>query len=428
MHKHVFLRWALGLALCLSLCFVCATAACARQDAPTDALLSGVRVPRVLGTGTFSYGGQEFHRLLVPRYVLEQFANSDYSVVPGQCDDRVTEVKRFLLSNDHFPYNEYVTYTQVRPPYATGEEREWIETYFDDHLAVFLQTVYRFCGLEDKEPVIDELTCYLLESLPNVSRNMSWDIESAYKYELIQQGKQGTVGRDGTTDNLYYFAQTDPDWGGEEFQFFKIASNPTYPNGVTIKDRGCGCACASMVFSTYHMVEITPRITAGYADAGNWHVSYGLPNEYFEGIAQFYRDFEKDRYGTTLQLPEILEKDEFTIDELKTWLGSDKYMAIIHVGPGAFTSQEHYMVLEDYREVDGTGYILVADPYMQSSRYRDTDQLRKVDGSGNDGLIYATPELLYRDCMAIVLFRQNRENFPLSCKTSAPEAGWLGEG
>ena len=81
-----------------------------------------------------------------------------------------------------------------------------------------------------------------------------------------------------------------------------------------------------MVFSTYHMVEITPRITARYADAGNWHVSYGLPNEYFEGIAKFYRDFEKDRYGTTLQLPEILEKDEFTVGELERRLRGGRNM------------------------------------------------------------------------------------------------------
>lgn len=425
MQKRLTIRWLLRAIVCAVLCLCATVFAAAREETRTDELLSQVRVPHVLGSGTFTYGGQTFNRLLVPRYVIEQFENSAFAVEPEQCDDRVTAIKKYLNSNDNFPYNEYVTYTQIRPPYAEGESREWIETYFDDHLAIFLQTVYRFCGLEDKQPVIDELTCYLLECLPNVSQNMSWDIESAYKYELIQQGKQGTVGRDGTLDNIYYFAQTDPDWGGEEFQFFKVEGNPQYPNGVTIKDRGCGCACASMVFSTYHMVEITPRITARYADAGNWHVSYGLPNEYFEGIAKFYRDFEKDRYGTTLQLPEILEKDEFTIGELESWLRDDKYMAIIHVGPGAFTSQEHYMVLEDYREIDGKGYFLVADPYVQPSRYKDTDQMLAVEGSTNEGLIYATPELIYRDCMAIVLFRQSREAFPLTCKTAAPESGWL---
>lgn len=425
MQKRLTIRWLLRMLACAAVCLCALAFASAREVSPADTLLAQVRLPKVLGDGTFEYGGQRFNRLLIPRYVTEQFEHSAYAVLPGQCDNRVTEVKQFLFSNDNFPYNEYVTYSQVRPPKAEGESREWIETYFDEHLAIFLQTLYRFCGLEDKEPVIDELTCYLLESLPNVSQNMSWDIESAYKYELIQQGKQGTVSRDGSLDNLYYFAQTDPDWGGEEFQFFKIESNPTYPNGVTIKDRGCGCACASMVFSTYHMVEITPRITAAYADAGSWHVSYGLPNEYFEGIAKFYRDFEKDRYGTTLQSPEILEKDTFTIDQLKSWLRDDKYMAIIHVGPGAFTSQEHYMVLEDYREVDGKGYFLVADPYVQSSRYKDTDQLLAVEGSTNEGLIYATPELIYRDCMAIVLFRQSREAFPLRCKTTAPEGNWL---
>lgn len=206
MQKRLTIRRLLRVLACAAVCLWAAVLASAREAAPADALLAQVRVPQVLGDGTFTYAGQSFNRLLIARYVVEQFDDSAYAVLPGQCDDRVTEVKQFLLSNDNFPYNEYVTYTQVRPPKAEGESREWIETCFDEHLAIFLQTLYRFCGLEEKEPVIDELTWYLLENLPNVSRNMSWDIESAYKYELIQQGKQGTVGRDGSLDNLYYFA------------------------------------------------------------------------------------------------------------------------------------------------------------------------------------------------------------------------------
>lgn len=229
MQKRLTIRWLLRAIVCAALCLCATVFAAAREETRTDELLSQVRVPHVLGSGTFTYGGQTFNRLLVPRYVIEQFENSAFAVEPEQCDDRVTAIKKYLNSNDNFPYNEYVTYTQIRPPYAEGEPREWIETYFDDHLAIFLQTVYRFCGLEDKQPVIDELTCYLLECLPNVSQNMSWDIESAYKYELIQQGKQGTVGRDGTLDNISTSPRPTPTGAAKSSSSLRLRATPSIP-------------------------------------------------------------------------------------------------------------------------------------------------------------------------------------------------------
>ncbi|MBQ5749511.1 MAG: hypothetical protein IIV87_05070, partial [Oscillospiraceae bacterium] len=76
----------------------------------------------------------------------------------------------------------------------------------------------------------------------------------------------------------------------------------------------------------------------------------------------------------------------------------------------------HYMVLQDYVELDGVGYFLVADPYIQQSRYRDWDQLRKVEGD-NEGLIYATPYVLQRDCKSIILFEQDKTEFPMPTRS-----------
>lgn len=78
-------------------------------------------------------------------------------------------------------------------------------------------------------------------------------------------------------------------------------------------------------------------------------------------------------------------------------------------------------MLCDYQEPDGKGYCLVADPYILPSRYKDWDQLRTTD-TGNDGLIYATPEVLYRDMKSIILFAQDRNEFPLYCRTDAAES------
>ena len=380
--------------------------ACAAQTAYTDQALADIRRPQVLGSSTFTWEGVEFHRVTIPRYVLEQFDTSDYEILPGQSDERVKTVKKALNSDDTYPDNEFVTYTQVR-------EGEPVETYFDEHLATLFETIYRFCGLEGKTACLDELTQYLLDRLPNLGGAMRHDIEAAYKYELTKTGTYGTVARSGQLDDLYYFAQTDPDWAGEIFEF--------EGNGATLKDRGCGCACAAMVFSTYHKVEITPRWMRHFALQDNYPVSYGLPNEYFEGIARYYETLETERYGTRLNAPSILKKKDVDMAALADQIENQGYMAIIHVVKGAFTSHEHYMVLCDYEIIDGQPYYLVADPYVLQSRYKDWDQLRKTD-TGNDGLIYATPDVLYRDMKAIILFSQDRNAFPLYCRTNAAEA------
>ena len=176
-----------------------------------------------------------------------------------------------------------------------------------------------------------------------------------------------------------------------------------------------------MVFTTYHKVEITPRWMRTYALQDNYPVSYGLPNEDFEGIARYYENLEYARYGTKLNAPAIYKKKEVNMQTLADQIENQGYLAIIHVVKGAFTSHEHYMVLCGYEVIDGQPYFLVADPYVLQSRYKDWDQLRKTD-TGNDGLIYATPDVLYRDMKAIILFSQDRNEFPLYCRTQRAEA------
>ncbi|MBQ6431052.1 MAG: C39 family peptidase [Oscillospiraceae bacterium] len=420
---HPTARRVLALLLCAASLLGLSFPAQAETDAYVESILESIALPKVMGTGAFEFEGVTFRRLYLPEYVLERYADSSYAVYPGETDARVGEIKRILNSDKasdlYFLENELVTYTQVRPE---------VVDYFDDHLAVLFETVYLFFGLEGKTPCLDELTWYLIDLLKDVSksrdnlasrpeiiaeyRDMLHDIEAVYKYKLTKSGTQGTIARDGATDNLYYFAQTDPDWAATPFEYEH--------NGDTIKDRGCGCACASMVISTYHKVEITPRWMCTFAIQDNWPVSYGLPDEYFPGIVdKYYSSLETERYGTVVHTPRLLYKSELDMATLADQIGNQGYMAIIHVVRGAFTSQEHYMVLADYREIDGTGYFLVADPYIMPERYSSLDQLRST-GTGNDGLIYATADVLYRDCKAILLFEQDRNDFPLYCRAAAP--------
>lgn len=404
--KHASLRRALAACLLLASLAPLCMPVFAAQEAYTDRILASMRQPMVLGSSTFEYDGVSFQRVLLPCYILEQYEASGFEILPGQSDARVKAVKQALYSEKTYPKNEFVAYTQVR-------EGQPVETYFDDHLAALLETIYMFCGLPEKTACIDELTLFLLDCLPSLSEDMRHDIEAAYKYRLTKDGSYGTVSRSGQLDGLYYFAQTDPDWANEIFEF--------EGNGATLKDRGCGCACAAMVFSTYHKVEITPRWMREFALRDNYPVSYGLPNEYFEGISRYYENLETERYGTTLNAPKIYKKDAVDMTTLADQIANKGYMAIIHLVRGAFTSQEHYMVLSDYKVIDGVGYFLAADPYELPSRYKDWDQLRKTD-TGNDGLIYASSSVLYRDMKSIILFEQDRNAFPLYCRTSHPES------
>lgn len=374
-------------------------------DTGVEPLLRQVSLTHVFGSETFTLDEVEFKRIIVPAYVLEVYDTDDYAIHPGERDEKVRELKRYLYSNENFPTNEFVTYSQA------DIKRDMVADYFDDHLALLIEVLYQFCGLEDREPCIDPLTVYLFHQLEDLDKDMRNDIEVVYKYRMIQEDTVGTISRSGEPDGMYYYAQTDPDWADDPFEF--------EGNGATIRDRGCGTACMSMVFSTYHMVEINPHRAATYAQDGNWQVSYGLPNEFFLGIAAAYYDLEGERYGTYLYQPQIIPKADVDMDTLADQIENQGYMAIIHVVAGAFTSQEHYMVLADYEVIDGVGYFLVADPYIMPERYSSRDQLKDVPGD-NEGLIYATSSLLYRDMKSIILFAQDREAFPLGCKSAAP--------
>ncbi len=418
MKKRCTLRWLISGAVALCIC-LCVSLSARAAGSPVEELLSQVKLQPMVGETSFTVGGVEFQHLLIPGYVLDM--DEGEGPVPGDSGDLVRTYKLHLYTDHNFPANEFITYSQIRPPVEsnrytdlTDEECGQVSYYFDEHLATLLKTIYRFCGLEDKSPCLDEQTLYILDHLPGVSTEMLQDIERLYKYTLAVEGTQGTVSRSGQLHDLYYYAQTDPDWAEEKFEY--------KGNGDTIRDRGCGCACASMIVSTYCKVEINPYHMKNIAISGDWPVDYGLPNDYFKDVASQYRFFKDERYNVVLEKPVIIEKEDLDMAKLAEWIGEDGYMAVIHVVKGAFTSQEHYMVLADYQVIDGKGYFLVADPYEQQSRYTDRDQLILETEHDQEGIFYATSELLERDCKSVILFMQDRRTFPVFSAATEPEA------
>ena len=163
-----FGRVVMGLLVCLCLASISGAA-------PTEqaqSLLNQVLIRPILDSGSFQVNGETFQHILVPQSALDRYAESEFAVYPGETHDLVRQWKLFLYSEANFPGNEYVTYSQVRPPntrndidsdyWIEGDDYESVLYYFDDHLKMLIDTVYLFCGIEDKEPCLDELTCYLL--------------------------------------------------------------------------------------------------------------------------------------------------------------------------------------------------------------------------------------------------------------------------
>ena len=112
--KQKLRRLALGVLFgMLALCALSLQAGAA-ETAFTDQALEGISLPKVLGAETFSWEGVDFHRVTIPRYVLERYETSSYEILPGQSDERVKAVKLALYSNDTYPDNEFVTYTCAR--------------------------------------------------------------------------------------------------------------------------------------------------------------------------------------------------------------------------------------------------------------------------------------------------------------------------
>ena len=143
-------------------------------DTGVEPLLRQVSLTHVFGSETFTLDEVEFKRIIVPAYVLEVYDTDDYAIHPGERDEKVRELKRYLYSNENFPTNEFVTYSQA------DTKRDMVADYFDDHLALLIEVLYQFCGLEDREPCIDPLTVYLFHQLEDLDKDMRNDIEVVY--------------------------------------------------------------------------------------------------------------------------------------------------------------------------------------------------------------------------------------------------------
>lgn len=350
---------------------------------------------------TFTVDGVEFYQIRVPEAVYDAYDTDAYAVWPGESASVVGEVKEAL--RDAFGQNYFIGYSQLR---------DEVEDTFDDLMVVLVETVYQFCGIE-QEACLDPLTVYLLESLENLSSEMTADIYTVYKYNLISQGIDGTVSRDGTADGLYYYAQTDEDWA--DYPFPNYASSSEADD--TIQDRACGVMSLNMVVAMYLHHEVDPTVLTDYAVDNGYRIEASGVDNTFMAVGAAY-------YG--VPEPTIYYAGDIDWDMIQEKVANENCLAIAHEYTGNFTSRQHYIVLSDYTTIDGTGYFLVADPYVLRSRYSAWDQLLDP-GTGNDGLIYATTDIIDVTCSAVILFDADKTAWDVVC-TAAGSESILGTG
>lgn len=362
-------------------------------------LVSSLKTPVIFTAEeqTFTVDGVSFYGIRVSQAVYDAYGDSAGSVQPGEDGAVVLEVKTAL--EDSFGENYFIGHSQMR---------DEVSSTFDDLLVVLVETLYQFCGIE-QEACLDDLTVYLLLHLDDLSDSMIADIYTVYKYNLISQGLDGTVSRSGTAQTVYYYAQTDEDWAS--YPFPNSSSDTEYDD--TIQDRSCGVMSLNMVVSMYLHQEIDPTVLTDYVVDNGYRIEASGVDDTFMAVGAAY-------YG--IPEPTVYYQDEGEIDweMIQQKVGEENCLAIVHEYTGTFTSRQHYMVLCDYVEIDGTGYFLVADPYELSSRYSNLDQLIFTDL--DEGILYATTSVLDATCSAVILFDADTTDWALTCSADGCES------
>lgn len=362
-------------------------------------LISQLAMPRLFGedAGTFSIDGYSFYSLEVPEAMEELYGSTGTAVYPMEWSDAVADMKQYLW--DTFGVNHFVSHTQIRSE---------VVGCLDEQFAVLIETMYLFTGTE-REICLDDYSTYLLTHMEDLSEEMRADIYTVYKHLLIDRGLEGSLSRSGYAEGLYYYAQTDPDWA--DYPFPNRNSDAEYND--TMQNRSCGIMSFSMVAATYLHHEIDPTELSDYAIEQGYRVeAHGVQDTFFHVAAEYYG------------IPDptiIYAEDGIDWDEIIRKITEENAIVIVHEYTGPFTSRQHYMVLEGYEVINGTGYFLVADPYVLRSRYSGWDRLLDPN-RGNDGLIYATPGIIADTCSAVTVFDRDKTAWDMAARATEAES------
>lgn len=196
-------------------------------------------------------------------------------------------------------------------------------------------------------------------SPPEVMAALGFTDEQKQWAQLIADVLAGSQRQDGDTPSLdlgdviftdastpvTYYNQTDMRWGEVGY------------SGSTIGVAGCGPSCVAIVASSLTGSAVTPVDAAAWSEQ-NGHAAYGngsYPSLIPEALTHYGLTVERAGTPSAQQLVDALAAGK---------------LVVVLMGPGAFTTSGHYIVL---RGVTSDGGVLVADPYTYGFCQREWD-------------------------------------------------------
>lgn len=322
----------------------------------------------------------KFRKFKIPSRIMDEYGgNSGKGTKLGESSIDVETAKKKLCNMLVYPDSEFVAWSQV-----TSDQIR----YFDDKLGCLIRTLYRFAGLGGKEPILDDITLYLIDQLSIIPLEDRYNVERVYKDSLEMEGNLGTVfrgtgaveatrgdghkfhtGDSGVPKNVFFIPQTDKEYGCLGY------THPSHPN-ATLKSAGCGPASMAMLLSAFWGIEVDLYELTEWSKAHGYRTNNGTDINFFDGFASDESNYNRIKVTRTGNKKLSFKYTTSQSDAISAI--NNGGMAIVCCGPGSITKGGHYLLLSGY--VDG-GFIM-QDPY-EDHTYGDSAIIRDYLGSGN---------------------------------------------
>ena len=293
-------------------------------------------------------------------------------LLPGGTSERIGAIKEKLAAYG------LAEHTQMR---AETKNR------FDGKLEILVQTLCDFCQYDNPTHIIDDRVQYVVDHLSELSENMRKDLKTAYLNNLKTANRSGNVSYQGKVYPYFAFTQTDPEWGGVVYPYYK-------GDRRTIASSACGPTAMATILSNWFHREILPTELASYSAANGFRLSYGTSGRLFTSAA--------NAYGAPTPFFAYTSK----LNDIYKGIRDKGNMAIANVQYGHFTHGGHFIVLVAAKEINGSEYFLVADPNYPNNRYYNLGS-DIIDEDPADPFVWAKKSIFPDECSELYWFKND---------------------
>lgn len=149
-----------------------------------------------------------------------------------------------------------------------------------------------------------------------------------------------------------YYSQNDTRWSGKTYY--------TDPGGDehSIQQSACGPTAVAMTVASLTVQNVNPYDIAQYAQSVSGAISPGQGTNGLVFVPQAAM-----KYGLNYQIG--------TAEDMKAQINQPGVMAIVSLGPGHFTGDGHFIVINGMTKIDGVDYYLILDPNNANKSYGD---------------------------------------------------------